>query len=52
MADSTNTSDCRENSEFLGYPNKPLGPQVRRYEDTPSLFTVILQHFFPNGLKK
>jgi hypothetical protein len=39
-----------EANEFLMYSGNSLGPQLHAYEDTPSLFGVVRDHFFP-GLK-
>ena len=44
------TSNDKDN-EFLRYSGQPLGPQLRRFEDTPSLFDVVVEHLMP-GLKE
>jgi len=31
---------------LLGYPDTPLGPQVRPFGKTHSVFTVVNEHFF------
>jgi hypothetical protein len=36
-----------EPNEFLMYSGNSLGPQLHAYEDTPSLFGVVRDHFFP-----
>ena len=38
-------------NEFLAYTGGPLGPQLRAYEDTPSIFTVIIEALAPSLLK-
>ena len=45
-----------KDNEFTNYPPSSLGPQLRRWEDVPSLNEVVLEHFFgpdyKNRLKK
>ncbi len=42
----------REQEEYqkslLSYPDTPLGPQLRPFEETQSVFEVIRDEFFPD----
>jgi hypothetical protein len=51
---STKTEPTKptESPLLLGYPGKPLGPQVRPFDTTHSAFAVLRDAFFPDEARK
>ena len=40
-----NSSAPVKGAGFANYPDNNLGPQVRQFDDVPSLHEVVLHHF-------